>query len=64
MGFDSESCNCRIQHSINLIKKRRFVGDRKSETFKISMRSNFLLVPNRLNSNVNISDSNEVMRIE
>jgi len=64
MKFDSKSCSYRIRQGINLSKKRKLVDNKKPKTFNMSIRSNFLLVPNLSNSNVNIVISSKVIRIE
>ena len=52
-------------NKIELIsKKKKLVDNKKTKTLDILTRSNFLLVPNQLNSDVNIMHSSKVVRIE
>ena len=64
LPFDSRPYSYRIQQGISSIKKRKCIDEVRTEEPKISMRSNFLLVPDRSNSDTNIIVSSKVIRIE
>ena len=52
--FDSKPCNYRIRQGIDSSKRKKLVDDRKIKTLEVLAKSNFLLVPNRMNLDVNI----------
>ena len=64
LPFNSRPYNYRIQQGIGLIKKRKCIDKVGTEEPKISIRSNFLLVPDRSNSDTNVVVSSKVVRIE
>jgi len=60
---DSIPLSHRIQESIILSKKRKFSNEKEIDVIEISIRTNFLVVPNTSNSNTNIIIPSKIIRI-